>query len=173
MHRLTPSGLPSVFFAATKYHYASETIGLFGLIGTAGVLAAPLAGRLADERGPIFGIGASLILMVISHCILYAFGAQLPGLIAGIILLDLAAHTSQVSNMARIYSLPPNLFSRLNTIYMFSYFIGGSLGAWLGSLSWSLWGWAGACAAGAAFPLFGLAIFIIVIKFSTRAGKKA
>ena len=49
------------------------------------------------------------------------------GLIIGVILLDLGAQSTLVSNQARIYSLLPEARSRLNTVYMVSYFAGGAL----------------------------------------------
>lgn len=158
----------SFFASGAPYAYSAETIGLFGIIGAVGVFAAPVAGRLADTRGPMFGIGISLCLVIISYIELFFWGTNLLGLILGIIVLDLAAHSSQVSNMARIYSLPPNMYSRVNTVYMVSYFVGGSLGAWLGALAWSRWGWLGACTTGSAFSLLGLLLFIIVLLGSRK-----
>lgn len=152
----------SFFASGNPYHYSTEIIGLFGVIGATGALAAPLAGRLADSRGPMFGIGLSLCLVILSYIELFCFGSNLFGLILGIVVLDLAVHSSQVSNMARIYSLSPSMYNRLNTIYMVSYFIGGSLGAWLGALAWSRWGWPGVCITGGAFSVIGLLMYVFV-----------
>jgi len=152
----------SFFTTIPPYNLDAERIGLFGLVGASGVLAAPIAGRLADRRGPMFGIGFSLVLMLFSWGVLWLFGLNYFGLIAGIVFLDMAAHASQVSNMARIYALPAELHSRVNTIYMTAYFVGGSLGAWAGAQAWAKFGWAGVCSAGALFPLLGFLIFVIV-----------
>jgi predicted MFS family arabinose efflux permease len=153
----------SFYASAAPYNYSAEIIGLFGVIGATGALAAPFAGRLADMHGPMFGIGISLCLVVLSFVELFFCASNLLGLIIGIIILDLAAHSSQVSNMARIYSLPASMSSRVNTIYMTSYFIGASLGALLGTLAWSRYGWLGACTAGGAFAALGLLLFIPVV----------
>ena len=45
-------------------------------------------------------------------------GARLWGLIAGVILLDLAMQVCHVTNQTRIYALVPEARSRLNMIYM-------------------------------------------------------
>lgn len=152
----------SFYASGAPFHYSAEIIGLFGVIGAAGALAAPVAGGLADRHGPLFGIGLSLCLVIVSFIELFFCGGNLFGLIIGIVVLDLAAHSSQVSNMARIYSLPANMYSRVNTIYMTSYFAGASLGAWLGTLAWSRYGWIGACTAGGGFAVLGLLLFICV-----------
>jgi predicted MFS family arabinose efflux permease len=54
-----------------------------------------------------------------------------------------------VANQTRIYALIPQARSRLNTVYMGSYFIGGAVGSALGAAGWARWGWKGVCAAGA------------------------
>jgi predicted MFS family arabinose efflux permease len=152
------------FIAAPPYGYGSSAAGLFGLAGAAGAMAAPVAGRLADARGPRLAIGAALVIMLLSYAVLAALGYQLWGLILGVILLDLGAQSNQISNQARIYSLPAEAHNRLNTIYMVSFFIGGAAGSWLGALAWSRWGWNGTCAVGAGLLIIGLVRYLVALR---------
>ena len=46
----------------------------------------------------------------------------------------------------RFRSLPAEQHSRLNTVYMVTYFCGGSLGSAAGVWAWGQWRWAGVCA---------------------------
>lgn len=62
------------------------------------------------------------------------------------LLLDAATQAAQVSNQARVYALPMEALSRLNTIYMVGYFIGGSVGSALAILAWDAFRWKGVCA---------------------------
>jgi predicted MFS family arabinose efflux permease len=78
------------------------------------------------------------------------------GLIAGVVLLDLGVQAGHVANQTRIYALLPEARSRLNTVYMVSYFVGGALGSALGALGWNWWGWKGVCLAGVAQGLVAL-----------------
>jgi len=48
--------------------------------------------------------------------------------------------------MARNYALKVDAFSRLNTVYMATRFVGGAAGATFGNFAWSAWGWPGVCA---------------------------
>ena len=64
------------------------------------------------------------------------FGKNLTGLIVSVILMDLGVQGGHVSNQTRIYSIDPAARSRLNTVYMFCYFIGGGLGSLCGALAW-------------------------------------
>jgi predicted MFS family arabinose efflux permease len=80
--------------------------------------------------------------------IMYLGGTSLVGLAVGVVLLDAGTQAAQVSNQARVYSLPSHAHSRLNTIYMVAYFVGGALGSVLGAAAWEAAGWAGVCGVG-------------------------
>jgi MFS family permease len=67
------------------------------------------------------------------------------GLIVGIVLLDLGTQFSQVSNQAIVQSLNRKQSSRNNSIFMFSYFLGGSFGTLFATWAWSHAGWSGVC----------------------------
>jgi hypothetical protein len=70
------------------------------------------------------------------------------GLAAGVVLLDAGTQAAQVSNQSRIYALPADAHSRLNTVYMVAYFVGGSIGSVLGSVAWQAARWVGVCGVG-------------------------
>jgi predicted MFS family arabinose efflux permease len=160
----TAFGAFSVFWTTLAFHLArppfefgSADVGLFGLAGIAGALAAPIAGKVADRRGPMLLIGAGLMLALLSFGLFLGFGQHLVGLVAGVLLLDFGVQSSHISNQARIYSLPPEMHNRLNSVYMVAFFLGGAAGSALATYAWSEWGWAGVCTAGAGFALAGLA----------------
>jgi predicted MFS family arabinose efflux permease len=88
------------------------------------------------------------------------------GLIAGVLLLDVGVQSGHVANQTRIYSLDAAARSRLNTVYMFCYFTGGSLGSWLGAICWEYKGWTAVCAFGGAVMVIALAVF--ARNFKTR-----
>lgn len=138
-----------VFFLATPpYHYGPRVAGLFGIVGAVGVLFAPWAGRLADRKGPAFTVALAILTAIASYVVFDVTGRTLWGLIAGVILLDLGVQAGHVANQTRIYALVPEARSRLNTVYMVTYFLGGALGSALGAWGWSIAGWEGVCTAG-------------------------
>lgn len=133
-----------VFLLETPpFHFGSQVAGLFGLVGVAGAAAAPIVGRTADRRSPRFTVGFAIYTTLFAFVILWAFGHSLVGLIAGVILLDLGTQAGQISNQAKIYSMMPQARNRLNTVYMVSYFLGGSLGSFAGASGWALHQWMG------------------------------
>lgn len=132
------------------YHMGADIAGLFGLVGVSGAIAAPFVGKLADKRNPKFTVGISMIITILSYLCFLAFGYQFWGLIVGVILLDVGVQSCQISNQARVHSLGDEARNRINTVYMVSYFLGGSLGSILGSYFYANFGWTGVC-------IFGLA----------------
>jgi len=147
------------FVERSPYYYNAEAAGMFGLVGVVGVLAAPAAGRFSDRRNPRLAIGFALAIGLASYAVMGFFGRHLAGLIAGVALLDLAAHVNHVSNQTRIYALMPEARSRLNTVYMVTFLCGGALGTVLAANAWSLWGWSGVCGVGATLFMTALLIY--------------
>src|SRR6218665_1746479 len=58
------------FLEGAPYFYGSDMVGLFGLIGAFGALAAPMAGKSADKRGPHFTINLGISAVFISYILL-------------------------------------------------------------------------------------------------------
>ncbi len=132
------------------YRYGEGVIGLFGLAGAAGALAAGFAGRLAD-RGQVRAATLGFVLLVVLSFPLLGLGARsLTALLLGVVLLDLGVQGLHISNQSVIYSRRPEARSRVTTIYLTSYFMGGALGSLGSALLFAGLGWAGVCWAGAA-----------------------
>jgi predicted MFS family arabinose efflux permease len=147
-----------VFFLATPpYHYGPRVAGTFGVVGAVGVLFAPWAGRLTDRKGARFTVRLAILTAIASYAVFDVAGRSIWALTAGVILLDVGVQAGHVANQTRIYALVPEARSRLNTVYMVTYFLGGALGSALGAYGWSRWGWNGVCAAGTVQLLVALA----------------
>jgi predicted MFS family arabinose efflux permease len=141
------------------FQFHSDVIGLFGLAAAAGALAAPLVGGSADKRSPRIAIGYGLCLLLVSFLLLYVWADRVAGMIAGIVLLDLAMQCIHVSNQSRVYALIPTARNRLNTVYMTVSFIGTSMGSAIGLFAWDKAGWTGVCLTGALLTLMAFAIY--------------
>lgn len=131
------------------YNYGAQVAGLFGIVGAAGVLAAPLAGRIADRRGPrlVILIGSAMALV---SWVVFASWETVIGLVVGTILIDFASQSALVSHQHIIYALRADARARINTIFMSSMFLGGASGSALATWAWSANGWLGVCLLGAA-----------------------
>jgi predicted MFS family arabinose efflux permease len=135
------------------YHLGPGTAGSFGILGATGALIAPIAGRMNDQRGSRFVITVALAVMIFSFVVLWVFGYHMVGLVVGVLVLDLGVQANQISNQTRIFGHLPQARSRVNTIYMTTYFLGGSIGSALSTWAWERWQWNGVCALGIGFLL--------------------
>ncbi|WP_322014101.1 MFS transporter [Paraburkholderia sp. J12] len=141
----------TLLLAGEPFHLGPQVAGLFGIVGAAGAMAAPWAGRSADKRGPRAVITMSIGLVALAFAIFAFSGKSLIGLVIGVIVLDIGVQAAQISNQSRIYALRPEARSRVNTVYMVAYFIGGAAGSAIGAATWHAFGWVGVCIAGLAF----------------------
>ncbi len=147
--------------AGPPYHYGNAAIGLFGLAGLAGALAAPVAGRLSDHGHGRLAMTGSILVLLLSWGVL-AFGrSSVVALIVGIVLLDLGAQAMHISNQSAIYSLHGQARSRLTTAYMVAYFMGGVVLSAATSALYAGGGWTAVCALGAGTAAVGLIAWLI------------
>lgn len=148
----------TLLLAGAPFHYGPQAAGLFGAIGAAGALAAPYAGKSADKRGPHAVIALGIGLVAISFAIFAVSASSLAGLVIGVIVLDVGVQAAQISNQSRIYALKPEARSRVNTVYMVCYFIGGAIGSSAGVEAWHAGGWLGVSVVGLLFACLAGAI---------------
>ena len=131
------------FLLAKYYGYDSAVAGSMGLLGIVSIFAAPFIGRMVDKYSPRTNIQISWWFGVIAYIIFAIFTRSIYMLMIGIVILDLSTQFSQVTNQAIIQSLSRKSNSRNNSIFMFSYFLGGSLGTLIGIDVWGHFGWYG------------------------------
>lgn len=144
--------------SGSPYHYSNLVIGLFGLAGLGGVLAANLAGRLADGNRAALSTTAAAVFTAASFGLLAAGGTELGFLVVGIVVLDIGVQGMQITNQAVIYAVAPTARSRINSAYMTCYFLGGAVGSVTAGTVFSAAGWGGVCVLGAGFGVLALAL---------------
>ena len=144
--------------SGSPYRYSDAVIGLFGLVGAGGILAANLAGKLADSaRATATTVGAG-VLLAGSFALLWVGRTSLGALVAGIVVLDIGTQGMQITNQAVIYALRPDARSRINSAYMVCYFLGGAAGSVAAGALYAAHGWAGVCLLGAGFGVLTLGL---------------
>lgn len=144
------------------FHFTQFQIALFALAGAGGAFAAPFAGRLADRglanvtSGVAFAVIAVMLLITV-----WSVAAQLlVPLVIAAVLIDAATQSNQVSGQRIVYGIAPDARSRVNSAYIFTFFLGGALGSLLAPLVFEHWGWPGVAAVGAAIAGFALLVFL-------------
>ena len=138
----------AVMLHGEPFHLGSAAAGAFGLAGAAGALAAPIAGRIADRRGPelVTRLGASLVIVAFAAMALSPLlqpHAQLGLLVASAIGFDLGVQATLIAHQTIVYGIDPGARSRLNAVMFTGVFIGMAAGSALGALVLAQWGWMG------------------------------
>ncbi len=134
-------------------------VGLVTLVGVFGALSTQFIGKWAD-RGYIkllSWIGCSILAG--SWLLLYFGSVSLFSYVIGYGLINLGLAMTHSCNQNVIFRLRPNAKSRINSIYMTLYFIGGACGSALGVYAWHLGGWHYTC-------YFGLALALTAALFN-------
>ena len=143
-------------------------IGLVTLIGVFGALSTKKVGKIAD-RGYVKHITWAGIAVLGGAWIFLYFGAYyLISYIVGFGLINLGLALVHTSNQNVIFNLRPDAKSRVNSIYMTSYFIGGASGSALGIFAWQHGGWIMACVVGLILVICAALFTIIDQKYVAR-----
>jgi predicted MFS family arabinose efflux permease len=137
--------------SAAPLFLSHTQIGLFGMAGLAGALAASGAGRLADRGLGQWTTGIALALLTASWLPIALLHSSLVALAIGVILLDLSVQAVHVTNQSLIFAAHPEARSRLVGGYMLFYSIGSGMGAISATTIYALLDWPGVAVLGAAF----------------------
>jgi predicted MFS family arabinose efflux permease len=147
--------------AQPPFGLGSTAAGLFGLVGAAGALAAPLSGRIADRGGPALVATLGAALVTIAFLVLGLLPLSLASLIVAVIVMDLGVQSALVSNQARVQALDQHASSRLNTVYVTTMFVGGAIGSAAGLQAWEWGGERAVAGAGLAFGVMALGVSLV------------
>lgn len=153
--------------SGAPFNAGSDAVGLLGLCGLAGAMAASGIGKYI----PRFGIErfclAGNMLQFAAWATAWVFFCSYMGLVAAIMLVDVGAQCYQLSNQSGCLSLVPEATNRANTIFMSHLFAGGSLGTLCSGIAWNRNGWNGVCLVGFAF-----ALAVAAVNMFFRTGKR-
>ena len=155
---------------ADSFGLDQQGIALFALAGAAGVFAAPIGGRIADKGWIRSTTGLALIggacAFLMSAFLYLGSTFSLVLLVVSAILLDFCVTTNLVLGQRVIFHLPAEIRSRLNGLFMATFFLGGALGSALGTWSYVSAGWTFSALIGAGLSI--LAFVYYLSEYRTR-----
>lgn len=156
--------------SAAPFLLSHTEIGLFGMAGLAGALAASGAGRLADRGFSQLVTGLSLALLSLSWLLIGTLPFSLLAFTIGVVLLDFAVQAVHVTNQSTIFAACSEARGRLVGGYMVFYSAGSGLGAIASTTVYGFFGWPGVAVLGAVFSLSALLFWLMVrTGFSSKA----
>jgi predicted MFS family arabinose efflux permease len=149
-----------LMLAGPQFGLSQTGIAIFALVGMAGAIASPVAGKLADQGHTIPATAAALVLAIAGFALpLYTPDARVVGialLVVASIVLDMAVAANLVLGQRAIFSLGAEVRSRLNGLYFALFFAGGAIGSAAGAWVFAQHGWHAALLTGMAFPALAL-----------------
>ncbi|ALN74078.1 MFS transporter [Aureimonas sp. AU20] len=153
------TGAP-ILLLREPYNLSPQWVALFTLSGALGVLAAPVAGRMADRGHSRLGTLLAISLVLVAMAIAFLGTHSLAALVVAGILVDLGVQANLVIGQREIFQLDASIRNRLNAVYMTTFFLGGAVGSSLTSPVLERFGWQGVAAMGCLFPGLALVYFL-------------
>ena len=163
-----------MMLSTPAFHLSQTGIAIFALVGMAGAVASPIAGRLADAGHTLMATAAALALGVAGFALpMFAPGSRnvaLGLLVLASIVLDMGVAANLVLGQRAIFGLGAEIRSRLNGLYFALFFGGGAAGSALGGWVYASYGWHAALLTGMAFP--GLALVYWVVEYAEHTAAR-
>ncbi|WP_088349140.1 MFS transporter [Bacillus cereus] len=152
-----------LLLSSPAFHFSQTAIAMYALVGITGAIAAPIGGRLADRGWTRSATGIALTVVIISLLLPLIIQSSSPigiaVLVIAAILLDMGVSANLVLSQRLIFSLSPEIRSRLNGLFMAIFFLGGAVGSFIGGWAYALGGWNLTLWIGIAFPTIALLYF--------------
>ena len=163
---------------ARSFHLSQTGIAVFALVGVGGAVSAPLAGHAADRgwirAGTVLAmLGAALAFVAMLTENRLQPRAALVLLGACAVLLDFAVTAHLVLGQRALFALGAASRSRLNGLFMATFFCGGAAGSAAGAWSFAHGGWTSSCRLGLALPILALVCFLTERKDRDQPGNGA
>lgn len=153
-----------LYLSGPHFNLSQGEIALFALAGAAGTVAAPIAGRMADRgwtrAATFFALVAVALSFAVTHLAPEGSHLALAILVLAAIVLDFGVTTNLVLGQRAIFTLGAEFRSRLNGIYMATFFMGGAIGSAVGGWAYAVGEWQAASWIGFALPVAALLYFL-------------
>ncbi|TFK22933.1 membrane protein [Coprinopsis marcescibilis] len=145
------------------YEYSTLVIGLFGLIGMAGVAIAPLFGRAVDRfenwYATLFSIVIGLVFFAVQTG---AAGIHIAAVVVTAFGFDVSRQSLQVSLSMAIFSISPEARSRMNAVFILVFFLGQVMGTSVGTKVFVEYGWRANAAMNLGF--MGVQLLVLLLR---------
>lgn len=150
----------ALLLSRAPFHFDSAVIGLFGLAGLAGALAAQAGGRAADSGNASVATGLFLLAVAVGWGALAVGARSVVLIVIGVAVLDLGIQGQHILNQTLIYERRPDARSRLTTAYMTGNFACGAVASAGAATVWNAGGWGAVCTLGGALSVLALVVWV-------------
>ncbi len=140
--------------------YGTDDVGYLAGVGAVSVFATPRLGRWADKVGARRARMAAAAVQFAGIALLYPLGFSIWAVLVPLLLVNLVGPTIDVTGRMTMFTLAPEIRTRLTTSYIVVMFVGGAVGSALGTAVFEWGGWGATCAL-----LVGLSAGIVALSY--------
>lgn len=126
--------------------YGTDDVGYLAGIAAVSVFTTPRLGRWADKVGPRRARIAAALVQFAGIALFYPLGFSIWSVLVPLFLVNLVGPSIDVTGRMTLFTLAPEIRTRLTTSYIVSMFVGGAIGSAAGTAVYGFGGWAAACA---------------------------
>ena len=128
-------------FTSPEIGLGVDDVGYLGLFSVVNVLTTPVLGRWADRIGPRRARVVVAAVQMAGLALLYFTGDSFWLLAIPIVIISIAGPVVDVTGRMTALGAPPDIRTRLMSLYIILMFLGGGAGSWAGTIAYDLGGW--------------------------------
>lgn len=125
--------------------YGTDQVGYLAGVAAISIFTTPRLGRWADRVGPRKARLAAAGVQFIGIALFYPLGFSIGAVLVPLLLVNMVGPTIDVTGRMTLFTLAPEIRTRLTTSYIVVMFVGGAIGSALGTAVYDAHGWAGTC----------------------------
>jgi predicted MFS family arabinose efflux permease len=126
--------------------YGTDEVGYLAGVAAVSVFTTPRLGRWADRVGARRARAAAAVVQFAGIALLYPLGFSVWGVLIPLFIINLVGPTVDVTGRMTMFTLAPEIRTRLTTTYIVAMFVGGALGSAAGTAVFDWGGWGATCA---------------------------
>ncbi len=140
--------------------YGTDDVGYLAGIAAVSVFTTPRLGRWADRVGPRRARIAAALVQLGGIALFYPLGFSIWAILVPLFITNLVGPTIDVTGRMTLFTLAPEIRTRLTTSYIMAMFVGGAIGSAAGTAVFDLGGWGATCAL-----LLGASCVVVALSF--------
>jgi MFS family permease len=148
--------------------YGTDDVGYLAGIAAVSVFTTPMLGRWADKVGPRRARIAAALVQLAGIALFYPLGGSIGSIAVPLFITNLVGPTVDVTGRMTLFTLAPEIRTRLTSSYIVTMFVGGAIGSAVGTAVFDLGGWGATCA-----MLLGASCLVLALSLHAEQRWKA
>lgn len=150
------------YLVGPPFSFSPLQIGLVYVVYAAGIVSSPLAGVIAQRLGRPWVMRIGLGIVIVAN--LLTLVPATVWLVGALLLICFGNFTAQGVATSYVATQATHDRGGATALYLFAYYVGGSLGAFLPGLLWPVYGWSGVLGLTVLALLAGLAAAVFLCR---------